>query len=209
MRTVICFLCLKLELGTWSNCPKPNAWLTVWDYLKIEMKHHMQMWRDVCSLCFLCEILRYSVFWSWHVKQRCREIAQRFLHLSVAWAFPSSFTSFTGPGGFPVLLSPDGIVRARLEAQAPLADAEHWPANWFLHYTRLSSPSPSPFSLTPSFLLSLCLPLRVCVLPLISSFSFLSCMRACIHACMRASVHATDTREFSLSLSTFQHVPFT
>ena len=97
---------------------------------------------------------------------------------------------------------------ARLEAEAPLVDAEHWPANWFLHYTRLSFPS--PFSLTSSFLLSLCLsPLRIYLpLPPLFLLSLLSCarVRACMHACMHACCISSS---LSLFLFTFQRVPFT
>lgn len=91
---------------------------------------------------------------------------------------------------------------ARLEAEAPLVDAEHWPANWFLHYTRLSFPS--PFSLTSSFLLPLCLsPLRIpSPSSFISSFFSLSCARACVYVCMHACMHLFLSLSLSLYVST-------
>jgi hypothetical protein len=49
---------------------------------------------------------------------------ERFLHLSVAGLSFLLRVLHGARAGFPVLLSP-GIVRARLQAQAPLADAEH------------------------------------------------------------------------------------
>lgn len=114
-------------------------------------------------------------------RKSCLKTAMFSISLSISRTLPSSFTSFTGPTGSPVLLSPGGIVRASRGWSASRWCAEHWPANWFLHYTRLSSPS--PFSLAPSFLLSLCLPLRVS--PLSPSLFLLSLL---LHT-RRASAH--------------------